>query len=92
MSVKEKISVKKGEIFRVITLISLKHPTYHATNTGFITTKNHELGIKIVSSNGYLVVGEASAIQDIEFCPYCCVVYGETFTKCEHCKNHVSFN
>jgi hypothetical protein len=92
LKIKKKLSVKKGEIFKVISSITLKHPTYHATNTGFITTKDHKPGIKLVSSGGYLVVGKASAIQDIEFCPHCCVVYGKTFTKCEHCENHVSFN
>ena len=83
------MKVKKGEVFKVISSITLKNPILHATNTGFITTKNHEPGIKLASSGGYLVVAEASAIQDIEFCPQYCVVYGKTFTGCE---NHVSFD
>lgn len=96
------MKILQGEFFRVVSSICLKHPTYHATNTGFvdITRKNkkvslvkdRELGMTIVSSGGYLVVAEASAIQDIEICPECCVMYGQPLNKCEHCQNHVSIS
>jgi len=41
------VKIPKGEVFRVVSSISLKHHTYHATNTGFldITRKNQKISL-----------------------------------------------
>lgn len=93
------MKIKRGEVFRVLSSICLRNPTYHLTNTGFVDinrknqtvslVKDRELGMTIISSGGYLVVAETSAIQDMEICPDCCVMYGQPLNKCEHCQNHV---
>lgn len=93
------MKIERGEVFRVVSSICLQHLTYHSTNTGFVDVtkknqkvslvKDRELGMTIISSVGYLTVAEASAIQDIEICQDCCVIYGKPLNKCEHCQNHV---
>lgn len=82
------MKILKGEHFKVVSSVTYKHD---AKNAGWVTTKDHEPGIKLESSGGYLVVAECSALQDIKVCPHCCLMYGKPFNKCEHCKNHVSF-
>jgi hypothetical protein len=85
------MKIPKGEVFKVVSSVTFKHDRLPAKNAGWVTTKDHEPGIKLMNSGGYLVVAECSALQNIEICSHCCLMYGKTFNKCEHCKNHVSF-
>ncbi|MEG5175554.1 hypothetical protein [Microcoleus sp. B3-D7] len=93
------MKISKGELFKVVSSVSFKHDGADAPrklrlpvkNAGWVTTKDHEPGIKLMNSGGYLVVAECSALQNIEICPHCCLMYGKPFNKCEQCKNHVSF-
>ncbi|WP_333348585.1 hypothetical protein [Microcoleus sp. B3-A4] len=81
--------ISQGQIFKVVSSIDYKNGAAATTNTGWVTTDDHEPGIKLPNRYGYLVVAEASAIQNIEICPNCCLLYGKTFNKCT---NHVFTN
>ncbi|MEG3899000.1 MULTISPECIES: hypothetical protein [unclassified Microcoleus] len=81
--------IPKGQVFKVVSSIDYKNGTVATTNTGWVTTDDHEPGIKVPNPYGYLVVAETSAIQNIQICPNCCLLYGKTFNKCT---NHVSAN
>ncbi|WP_333142242.1 hypothetical protein [Microcoleus sp. B13-B6] len=78
--------ISKGYVFKVVSSIDSTKSATATTNTGWVTTDDHEPGIKLANSFGHLVVAETSAIQNIEICPNCCLMYGKTFNKCT---NHV---
>lgn len=67
----------KGELFKVVNLCSrLPYP-----NTGFLTTKEHETGIKLADENGHFAVAEAASLG-VHVCSECYVVYGKTIASC----------
>lgn len=64
----------QGEIFKVVNLCWSK--TLPIPNTGFLTTKKHEAGIKLTNENGHFTVAEAASLG-IHICSECYVVYGK---------------
>lgn len=84
------MNISKGQEFRVVSSVSYHNEQFPATNTGWVTTNDHEPGIKLDNSHGYLVVAECSAVQNIDICPHCCLMYGTPSNKCEHCKSRIS--
>ncbi|PSB49769.1 hypothetical protein C7B67_16465 [filamentous cyanobacterium Phorm 6] len=68
----------QGEIFKVVNLCWSKS----LPNTGFLTTKEHETGIKLADENGHFAVAEAASLG-IYVCSECYVVYGKIIAKCQ---------
>ncbi|WP_445246628.1 hypothetical protein [Microcoleus sp. OTE_8_concoct_300] len=69
----------QGEIFKVVNLCWSK--TLPIPNTGFLTLKEHETGIKLADKNGHFAVAEAASLG-IHICPDCYVVYGKIIAQC----------
>lgn len=80
------MKIPRGQIFKVVSHLRYKKEEL-VKNVGWVTTIDHETGIKLLSSGGYLVVAECSALDDIEVCPHCCLMYGKPSNKCDHCQN-----
>ncbi len=68
----------QGEIFKVVNLCWSKSLI---PNTGFLTLKEHEIGIKLADENGHFAVAEAASLG-IHVCSECYVVYGKIIAQC----------
>lgn len=82
----QRVKIKKGESLKVVTSVRLRD-RFPTKNTGWVTTAEHEVGIQVTSSGGYLVVAECCAIEDFEVCPHCYLMYGNPLNKCDRCQN-----
>lgn len=69
----------QGEIFKVVNLCWSK--TLLIPNTGFLTLKEHETGIKLADENGHFAVAEAASLG-IHVCSECCVIYCKIIASC----------
>lgn len=67
----------QGEIFKVVNLCWSKS----LPNTGFLTTIEQELSIKLFDEDGHLAIAEAASLG-IHICSECYVVYGKVPARC----------
>ncbi len=48
---------------------------------GFLTVKEHAMGIKLADKSGHFAIAEATSLG-IHICPECCVIYGKIIAQC----------
>ena len=68
----------QGEVFKVVNLCS----SSLFPNTGFLTLKEHETGIKLADETGHFAVAEAASLG-IHVCSECYVIYGKIIAQCK---------